>query len=341
MAEVEWSAECEDVAGGVRRSNKVTKCGRVGLLARNVRDRAFPLAAGGGVELLWNAAREVALTACGDGVAHGVGHEHGFLCVRDSCVEQDAIGAEFHRDADVARASHACVNDDGIRGVALFEEFEAEQDVVAIQDALAAADGAAGGHDAGGASFFDSKSGDWIVAGVRENFEAFFDEFARGFNSAHGVGEERFFVAQHFEFDPACAGVAELLEDVAAEERDADGIARAEAAGGVGQDGVAFGVDEFEEAFALVVVKAFAADGDGCDFAAAGREGVAHGFVRGVFASAGEEAAVEGAGADVELGVGGIRDGGCGHGGLLRHGGCARVGGSIRAFAEPQARRRT
>lgn len=83
------------------------------------------------------------------------------------------------------------------------------------------------------------RAADGVVAGVGEHGEAVGDEFACGLKHAEGVGEQGFLVAEDFELDPGGAGVAELLEDVAAEPGDADGVLGVEAPGGVGENGVA------------------------------------------------------------------------------------------------------
>src|SRR5207249_3197854 len=95
----------------------------------------------------------------------------------------------------------------------------------------------------------------------------------------------------------------------AAEAGDADGIVGGEAAGGVGEDGVARGIDEVEERLALVVEEALAPDGDGDDTCAAGIKGCLHGGEVAVLAGAEDQAAAEMAGADSESVVGEGRDG--------------------------------
>ena len=115
--------------------------------------------------------------------------------MRDCGVEKDAVGAEFHGDGDVARGPHSCVDDDGVGWIAFFEKFEAEGDVGRIEDALAAADGATCGHDAGSARFFRAHSGDGVVAGICEDLESFFGEDAGGFDGTYRVGEKSLLVA--------------------------------------------------------------------------------------------------------------------------------------------------
>src|SRR5439155_26819674 len=95
-------------------------------------------------------------------------------------------------------------------GVALFEIFQDDADVVGIQNALAAADGAAGGHDAGGAGILEPASHDRIVTGVDENLEALLDELLGGLQSGNGCGQQGLAVAQAFELDPIGAGIAPL-----------------------------------------------------------------------------------------------------------------------------------
>jgi hypothetical protein len=78
-----------------------------------------------------------------------------------------------------------------------------------------------------------------IVAGVREHLEAVLHQLARRLDRAHRVGQQRLLVAQHLELHPARAGVAELLEDLPPQPRDAHRVLGAEAPGSVGQDRVA------------------------------------------------------------------------------------------------------
>jgi hypothetical protein len=153
----------------------------------------------------------------------------------------------------------------------------------------------------------------WVVAGVAEDLESVLDELFAGLDGADGVGQQRLLVAQDLELDPAGAGVAELIEQLATEAGHADGVVRGEAAGGVGQDRVAVGVDEVEQALALLVVESLAPDGDGDNRAAGGVERVLHEVVGLVLAGADEEAAGEGATGDLEGVESGLGGGRCGH----------------------------
>ena len=66
----------------------------------------------------------------------------------DGRIEQDAVGAQLERFADIASRSHACINDDGIIRVVFFKVFQNDPQVVGVQQSLAAANWAARGHDA-------------------------------------------------------------------------------------------------------------------------------------------------------------------------------------------------
>ena len=265
-----------------------------GLFAWDVGDGAFHWGGGGGVAFLGDAAGLVGLVSGFACFAHGVGHHDWVLGVGDGGVEEDGVGAEFHCDGDIACAAHSRIDDDGVVWVVLFEEVEAEDDVVVVEDALSGSDRGAGGHDGGGAGFFDSEGGDGVVAGIAKDIESVGGEFFDSFDGAYGVWEEGLFVSKDFELDPTCAGVAELFEEVATEAGDADGVLGAEASCGVGEDGVAIEVDVFEEGFALVVEESLATDGDGDDVGSRGVEGLGHGFHGRVFTGPDEEAGVEG-----------------------------------------------
>ena len=62
--------------------------------------------------------------------------------------------ARYTRESD-ARGAHAGVDNGWITWVFAFEAFKAQDDVVAIEHTLAAADRAASGHDTGRAGIFD------------------------------------------------------------------------------------------------------------------------------------------------------------------------------------------
>jgi len=89
------------------------------------------------------------------------------------------------------------------------------------------------------------------------------------------------------------AGVAQALQQLAAQAGGADGVVGAEATGRVGQQDVALGVQEVQDVPPALVQQALAADGDGDDLAAALGQGVAHQFKCGVLAGAHEQPAGE------------------------------------------------
>ena len=84
-----------------------------------------------------------------------------------------------------------------------------------------------------------------------------------------------------------------MREQLAGQAGVADGVLGAEAAGRVGQDGVALEVEVIENVAAFLVDQPFAADGHGGHLAAAGGQAVAHQVVAGVLAGAGDEPAAK------------------------------------------------
>ena len=135
-----------------------------------------------------------------------------------------------------------------------------------LLQAEAAADGRAERHDGCGARVDEALGVDNVVGGVGQDGEAFLDQDARGFERGLNVGIERCLVADDFDLDP----VGEA--DLAAEARGADGLVGGEAAGGVGQQEVALGIDEVEQRLAGAV-EVDAAHGDGDHLRAGGLDG--------------------------------------------------------------------
>jgi hypothetical protein len=113
-----------------------------------------------------------------------------------------------------------------------------------VLNADAAADGRAQRHDRSRAGVDQTLGEDDVVGGVGQNGEAFLDQHARGFERGLHVGIERGLIADDFDLDP----VGEA--DLAAEARRADGLVGGVAAGGVGQQEEALGIDEVEQRFA-------------------------------------------------------------------------------------------
>ena len=106
------------------------------LFAWDVGDGAFHRGGGGGVAFLGDASRLVGLVPGFAGFAHRVGHHDWVLGVSDRGVEEDGVGAQFHRDGDIACTANSRVDDDRVAWVVFFEEVEAEDDVVVVEDAL-------------------------------------------------------------------------------------------------------------------------------------------------------------------------------------------------------------
>ena len=70
----------------------------------------------------------------------------------------------------------------------------------------------------------------------------------------------------------------ELFEEVAAKPGNSDGVFRGETAGGVGQDGEAFGIDEVQQVSVLGVDEPVSSDGNGDDLGLSGVEALPHQF---------------------------------------------------------------
>ena len=229
---------------------------------------------------------------------HRMGHAKGIFRAGDPGIEQDAVAAEFHRDDDVAGRADAGVDDDGIARIISLQVFEDDPDVIGIQNALAAADRAAGGHHAGGAGGLEVAGHDGIVAGVAEDGEALGDEDSGRVEGGDGVGQERAGVGEDFQFHPVGAAVPQAGEDFPTHPGGAEGVVGVEAAGGVGEDGVAVGIDEVEQLATGFVLQPLPADGHGDNLSAAGGEAVAHQLQTGVFPGADEQPAPQFEGAD-------------------------------------------
>jgi hypothetical protein len=141
---------------------------------------------------------------------------------------------------------------------------------------------------------------DGIVGGVAEDAEAVFDEFLKRFERADGIGQQGLLVTEHLEFHPLFAGIVELFEDLAAEARHAHRILGGEAARGVGQHGVAIGVDEIQQRAAVGIEQAFTPDRHGNHLGARDVQGLLHTFVGVVLAGADDQAVVNGHGAELK-----------------------------------------
>jgi hypothetical protein len=91
-----------------------------------------------------------------------------------------------------------------------------------------------------------------------------------------------------------------LIEDFAAEARDPHRVVGGKAAGGVGQNRVAIGVEKIEHRATFTVVQPLAPDRDGHDLRARGVETPLHLLVAGVFAGANDQPRAERQTADVQ-----------------------------------------
>ena len=168
------------------------------------------------------------------------------------------------------------------------------------------ADGAAGGHDGGRTGRLQAAGDHGIVAGIDEHLKAVGDELLGGLERFERVGQERLRVAQAFELDPIGAGIFQAQQDFAAHPGDAHRVGGVVAAGRVGQQRVAVEIEVVEDVFALAVVEALAADGDGDAIGAREGERFAHRVVGVVLAGADDEPARERVAAEAkEVGGGG------------------------------------
>ena len=205
---------------------------------------------------------EIGQAAGFGGVAHRVGHAERVFGVGDAGVEQHAVDAELHRDRHVARRADAGVDDHRIVGIVLLEVLQADADVVRIEHALAGADRAAGRHDARRAGLLQPPGDDRVVGRVAQHLKAVGHQPLGRFERGDRIGQQRPLVGQHFELHPIGAGVLQAEQKLAAQPGDADRIVGGEAAGRVGQQRVAAGVDEVEQVVAGRVDQPLAADGD-------------------------------------------------------------------------------
>ena len=131
--------------------------------------------------------------------------------------------------------------------------------------------------------------------------EAFFHQGAGCLQRADGFGQEGFGIAEHFQFYPIGSAIVAVADEFAAQARDAHGILRVKTAGGIGQEGEALGVDEFQDIAAGGFIEdAFAAYGDGDAVHTGGLMAGLHQFQGGIFAGADNQAGIDGIGADFQ-----------------------------------------
>ena len=109
-------------------------------------DGAIHRSAGGGVKFSRNSASSISLPPGNAGLSHGAGHQQWIAGAGDGGVQQDTVAAKFHSKGDIAGSANTGINDDRIVGVAIFEVFHTDANVVGIQNPLSAADWTAGRH---------------------------------------------------------------------------------------------------------------------------------------------------------------------------------------------------
>ena len=140
-----------------------------------------------------------------------------------------------------------------------------------------------------------------VVARVAEHLKALGDEFLGGLERAHRIGQQRLGVAQHFQLDPVGAGVFQAQQNLASQPGHADGVFSRKAAGRVGQQRVAAGVEIVEQVLPLGVDQPLAAHRHGDAVGARQNERLGHQLVVGVFSGADDQPAGERMRADLEL----------------------------------------
>ena len=151
-------------------------------------------------------------------------------------VHQDAVDAQLHRQRGVRGGADSGVDDHRDR-----RELPDDPDVVRVLNPEAGADRRPERHYGGGAGVLQLAAGDRIVVRVGQDDEAFLYEDPGRFHQRRVVGEERPLVADHLQLHPF------RESRLATEPRGADRIVRRVAAGRVGQQHVAVGVDVLED----------------------------------------------------------------------------------------------
>ena len=250
-------------------------------------------AGGGGVELSRDAPSPRGQPSGLHRQPHGAGHAQRIGCAGDSGVEQDAVAAQLHGDHDIAGRADTRVHDHGIEWIVGLEVLEDDPDVVGVQDPLTAADRAAGRHDRRGPGLLEPAGHHRVVAGVAKDLEAFGNQDASRLERGDRVGQERPGVCQDFELDPVGAGIAQALQQLAAQPGGPQGLLGREAAGGIGQDRVPLRIEIIKQVPSLAVEQPLPADRDGDHLGTTGRQAVAHQLQRRVLSGADEEPAVD------------------------------------------------
>src|SRR5262245_18266829 len=220
---------------------------------------------------------------------HGVSPGQRVTGTGDSRVEEYAVATHFHREAHVAGSSHAGINDHRIIRIVFSQIFQTDADVIGVQDSLARADRAAGRHHRRCPGVLQPFCRDRVVGRVTQHLKALGDELFGGLERGDRIGQQGFFVAEHFQLHPVGARVFQSQEDFAAEPCHTDGIVCRKASGRVRQDRVTRQVNEIEDISPLFVDQPLAADSDSDDLRTAGLQAVAHQIVGGIFSRADDQ----------------------------------------------------
>ena len=182
-------------------------------------DHSLRRAGGRRIQFPGYAARSGSQPAAFDRQAHGMGHAQRVGGAGDARIEEHSVATQFHRDRHVAGGPDARVDDHGKRRIALLEVLENDPDVVGIEHTLPAADGAAGGHDAGGACLLEPPRHHRVVARVAEDLKTLLDQDLGRFQCGDRVGQEGPGVGENLELYPVGAGVFQPEEELTAQSR--------------------------------------------------------------------------------------------------------------------------
>ena len=208
---------------------------------------------------------------------------------RDRARAQHGVAPELHRQRRVGGRPDARVEDHRHAG-----RLDDQREVGGVGDAHAAADRRAERHHRGAAGVLQAAREHGVVVGVGQDDEAVVDELLGGGEQLRRVGQQRALVADHLELDPVG------LQRLARELRGQHGVARGEAAGGVGQHVDALGLDDLQQR--ALRGRVDAAHRDGHELALAGVDGVAERLQAREAAGAEQQARAQLAAGDDERG---------------------------------------
>ncbi len=218
----------------------------------------------------------------------------------DAGIQQHPVATQLHRYGYIAGRPYSRIDDYRIIGIAVFQILQNDANVVGVEDALTAADGRTGRHDADRSRRLQVTRHHRIVAGVDENLKAVFHQLFRGLERGDRIGQQGFDIAETFEFDPIGSRIAEIGQQFAGQTSVTHGVLGTEAAGCVRENGVSFQIEIIENVAALFIHEPFAADGHRRHLATAGGQAIAHRVVAGVLAGTGDESAAKSELADDE-----------------------------------------